>query len=406
MFVFYYNILFDFRLISSTDDTSDIKELTFSDYKYGDKLKVLVQERKVSYESDSETESEVRKNSIKHYLSASHQNDTFKSSSSPCNDEVHCSSDKEVEKLTSSYFLSESQKIYQNLVNEMQMQVKNVENENFYDLQYDADDNYMEHVNANNLKDNTNISSEDLEKYMLEKSVDTEPENNMSAEKDEVQYTQEIFLTQQYNQLGTLYKNSNKTELEDIKPDKLSREYEILSSDSEEEPLKSSLVTSKESGDKQIRNVIQKNEIEITSENTSTDNCNIETKNKLDNQEMNEPKNHDVLLNNGQSCKTDAVEASNDIDVSTKSKGSVRKKAVNYNKEKLLATMRAIDDNENIEFLNQDYNKHNIMSRKHITENLFRGLPTHAKKKQEIIKDIFETDGIRNEPTSSCSKLH
>lgn len=82
------------------------------------------------------------------------------------------------------------------------------------------------------------------------------------------------------------------------------------------------------------------------------------------------------------------------------------KKKVNYNKEKLLATMKAIDNNENIEFLNQGFKNHNVVSRMQITQNLYRGVPTHSKPKRDIIKDIFEDNHIENKVRGTCSKSH
>ncbi|XP_012522267.1 putative leucine-rich repeat-containing protein DDB_G0290503 [Monomorium pharaonis] len=81
------------------------------------------------------------------------------------------------------------------------------------------------------------------------------------------------------------------------------------------------------------------------------------------------------------------------------------KKKINYNKEKLLATMKAIDDNENIEFLSQGFKNHNV-SRMQIMENLHRGLPAHSKPKRDIIRDIFEDNHIESKVRSTCSKSH
>ncbi|XP_076247144.1 uncharacterized protein LOC143187078 [Calliopsis andreniformis] len=375
------------RLISSADDTSDSKELTFSNCKCRDKLKVLVQEREDSYKSDSEAESEVRKDSID-YLSTNYQNDNLSPSST--NNEVHYNSDKEIQKLTASCFVNESQKIYKNLISDMQVQIKNVESDDFYSLQYDH--THIEQVDTDHLKNDTNISSEDSQKSSYIKQGN----DDIDIEKNKVQDAP---------LLETSIKTSDSKKLRDIELEKLSQEYEIHYNDSNNKALTNSLITLKELNNEQKINLIHTNETELMDKNISTSNSNIE--NKLNNQEINEElENVDHLLNNGQSCETDSIEASNDIDINAKDGGNTKKKVINYNKEKLLATMRAIDDNENIEFLNQDYSKHNIASRKQITENLFRGLPTHAKKKQDIIKDIFETSGIRNEAAGSCNKLH
>lgn len=82
-----------------------------------------------------------------------------------------------------------------------------------------------------------------------------------------------------------------------------------------------------------------------------------------------------------------------------------KKKIINYNKDKLLATMKAIDDNENIEFVSQGFRNHNV-NRMQIMENLHRGLPAHAKPKRDIIRDIFEDNHIESKVRGTCSKSH
>ncbi|XP_043491345.1 GATA zinc finger domain-containing protein 14-like [Polistes fuscatus] len=58
-----------------------------------------------------------------------------------------------------------------------------------------------------------------------------------------------------------------------------------------------------------------------------------------------------------------------------------KSKSINYNKEKLLATMKAIDNNEHIDFfIDRHFPKRNSLTRFQITENLFRGLPAHSKE--------------------------
>ncbi|XP_015112470.1 myosin-J heavy chain [Diachasma alloeum] len=76
-----------------------------------------------------------------------------------------------------------------------------------------------------------------------------------------------------------------------------------------------------------------------------------------------------------------------------------------FNKERLLAAMKAIDDNENIEFIsNQKTNQRgNSSVRSQVTENLYRGLPTHARKRDDIIKDIFSDAKVDNKLRSGCT---
>ncbi|XP_015606142.1 lebercilin [Cephus cinctus] len=81
--------------------------------------------------------------------------------------------------------------------------------------------------------------------------------------------------------------------------------------------------------------------------------------------------------------------------------------SLSYNKEKLLAAMKAIDDNENIEFLdNQKSRRSSISNRSQITENLYRGLPSHAKKKDDLMKEIFGDVKVESKMRNGCSKLH
>ena len=60
-----------------------------------------------------------------------------------------------------------------------------------------------------------------------------------------------------------------------------------------------------------------------------------------------------------------------------------------FDKAKLLAAMKAIDDNENIEFIDQKARRNSASNRLQITENLYRGVPTHSKKKNDIMKELF-----------------
>ncbi|XP_014214303.1 uncharacterized protein LOC106643609 [Copidosoma floridanum] len=68
--------------------------------------------------------------------------------------------------------------------------------------------------------------------------------------------------------------------------------------------------------------------------------------------------------------------------------------ARSFDKAKLLAAMKAIDDNENVEFFQQKPRKsNNAAARLQVTENLYRGIPTHSKKKSDIMKELFSESG-------------
>ncbi|XP_058809274.1 paramyosin isoform X2 [Phymastichus coffea] len=66
-----------------------------------------------------------------------------------------------------------------------------------------------------------------------------------------------------------------------------------------------------------------------------------------------------------------------------------------FDKAKLLAAMKAIDDNDNVEFIDQKPRKNSASNRLRITENLYRGLPTH-KKKSELMKELFSNANLDN----------
>jgi len=140
-----------------------------------------------------------------------------------------------------------------------------------------------------------------------------------------------------------------------------------------------------------VPSVIPHSDEEISDKND----VNIETQNKLNITDV------DVLSSNVHVSQT---EQSNSEMTEVK-QASDKKKVINYNKEKLLATMKAIDDNENIEFVSQKFRNHNV-NRMQIMENLHRGLPAHSKPKRDIIRDIFEDNPIENKVRSTCSKSH
>ncbi|XP_068967350.1 putative leucine-rich repeat-containing protein DDB_G0290503 isoform X2 [Bombus flavifrons] len=371
------------RLISSADDTSDSKD---SDCKYRNKLRVLVRERKNSYVSDSEIESEIRKQSIEHYLTVNHQNDTLKLISSVYDNQAHYDSDKETEKFTSSKnILNESQNVYQSLIDEMHIKTKNVENENIY-AQYDIHTEYR--------------NSENIENYMFEQAPSKIQEfNNVSMKKDD--FKNESSLQTYFKDEHDVSFKTNNIEPVDIES-KISHMNETLFNGTQKRSSTQDLLNSPQNLNKVTINKVDTTEVGILSENMLLQNYSLETKNKLN---KNEFQNVDMISHNVQSHDNNSV---HDIltDVSTMSESNIKTKMTDYNKEKLLASMKAIDNNENIEFLNQDYEKNNVTRRKQMIENVFPDLPPHMKKKQEIIKDIFDNDVIKNESTDNCNKLH
>lgn len=131
-------------------------------------------------------------------------------------------------------------------------------------------------------------------------------------------------------------------------------------------------------------------------EETSNKNDIIEIQNKLNALEDEALPNNVPQNEQGNGAKNEVAELK---------QASDKKKIINYNKEKLLATIKAIDDNENIEFLSQGFRNHNV-TRMQIMENLHRGLPAHSKPKRDIIRDIFEDNHIESKVRGTCSKSH
>ncbi|XP_076281707.1 uncharacterized protein LOC143209652 isoform X1 [Lasioglossum baleicum] len=376
------------RLRSSRDEVAGLKELLLSNSKYGNKLDVLAMEKDDSYKVDFEADTGGRKGSIGYYLSSNRSNGALKLVVAPDDNRVRYNSDQESEKLTISHFLNESQKMYQNLISEMGSQAGNVENENLSDSQNNI------HIDSE-LVDDTSYSidkfSEDLQELIVEEPTFKEEatEGNIAhvyEREDELQDTvlMQMALDRDNDKIKTLFTS-----------DSISHVSEISSNEPQDRLLAPNSCIALINTDKQQTSRVTYEE--------DTDDCNVETRNKINKQEVNEEiKDTDISLSNTRSSKSDSfLDVIHKINVNNINENDAKVKTISYNKEKLLATMKAIDDNENIEYLNQDYEKDKVTSRKQITENLFRGVPTHMKKKQDIIKDIFNTDGLKNEPAGS-----
>ncbi|XP_046820726.1 putative leucine-rich repeat-containing protein DDB_G0290503 isoform X1 [Vespa crabro] len=122
--------------------------------------------------------------------------------------------------------------------------------------------------------------------------------------------------------------------------------------------------------------------------------------------EFTEDLNNDVITTLQMNKKKKSLSNSHTANNSGKSYNNTNKsdhkavnksKSINYNKEKLLATMKAIDNNEDIDFfIDQHFPKRNSLTRFQITENLFRGLPAHSKKNYSIINDVFDNGNMDN----------
>lgn len=79
---------------------------------------------------------------------------------------------------------------------------------------------------------------------------------------------------------------------------------------------------------------------------------------------------------------------------------TVNENSKQFDKAKLLAAMKAIDDNENIEFVDQKTRRNSGANRLQITQNLYRGIPTHSKKKNDIMKELFADTKIDNKSSN------
>lgn len=354
------------RLINDASDTIHLKELTFSEHT--NKLKV--QNRKSSYKSDSEIDTELQE-AVKHDFATNISNN-----------QICYNSDEEVEKfVTSKSLLNGSQNIDQNLIYEMQIQTKNV----------CAPYNTTENVEKYIFKP---IQKQDCSDINISQSEFTTESLAQTLESKDEQWNQDAASSITYDELESI----------DIQP-KMSHINENRVKDLQRTFIGNPLNVLKNL-DKKDMDKIEISEMETINRNILNDNCDVETRNKLNKQEPHtEPRNVETLLNDVKSHDTDSIHDTS-VDVDTTSKISIKLKPTNYIKEQLLASMKAIDDNENFEFLSQDNKKHDIRHKKQITDNLFQDIPTHMKKKQDIIRDIFDTDAIKNESIGSCNKLH
>lgn len=236
-------------------------------------------------------------------------------------------------------------------------------------------------------------------------SIDIEKEDYIK-EKDEIHFEDKpVYANTSYNKV---YCDTN-NESEEMKNLSSPKRREAKKSLQEEESTANS-DESNCSANLQLEEEYLKPRIEETpsvihqsnEETLNKNNFDIKTKNKL-NASL-EAENVNTLSNNVQSHQTEQTNSTKAEQIDNKQIND-KKKVINYDKEKLLATMKAIDDNENIEYVNQGFKNHNT-TRMQITENLYRGLPTHSKPKRDIIKDIFEDNHIEHKVRSTCSKSH
>lgn len=203
-----------------------------------------------------------------------------------------------------------------------------------------------------------------------------------------------------YHDTGNSYEEmKNLPSLEEKKVEGLQQANEkesINRSDGSNQPMHNLEKEYLRSKENEMPSMIYRSDEETSNKND----VNIETQNKL-NASLEDV---DALSNNVPVSQTEQGNGAKS-EVTEIKQTSDKKKIINYSKEKLLATMKAIDDNENIEFLSQGLRNHN-MNRMQIMENLHRGLPAHSKPKRDIIRDIFEDNHIESKVRGTCSKSH
>ena len=136
----------------------------------------------------------------------------------------------------------------------------------------------------------------------------------------------------------------------------------------------------------------------------------LETKNQteklLNNNKQNSKQIKESEINmkddksSGKSIHDDAKESNSKSKIEQKTTSESSFDKATFDKAKLLAAMKAIDDNENIEYVEQKSRRNSSANRLQITENLYRGIPTHSKKKSDIMKELFADAKLDNNKSS------
>ncbi|KAL6267578.1 hypothetical protein P5V15_000652 [Pogonomyrmex californicus] len=405
------------RLINSTDDTSDTlddvmkktsihysdeeeeeelnihltKDLTFQKHKYKSKSKVLQYHRNNDfYDSGSDVESEEKINTNGD-SSVEYKNNNF-----------HTSLSKYKEQFSKSNNVSHPQYDILEITEQSIGKLKDTQVQRLSDNTLDDVEISQQSLNSSKIWMDKRQFSETNGRDEFS-SVDIENEDYTKEEGTNYLENRPIYTD---ISSGKVYHNTNV--YEEIK-NLPSPERKEVEEDLQACKNKSTINRSKND---QFEHNLEKEHLKLdadempkmrhSDEKISNENdFNIEMKNKI-----NTSLEDDDILSNNVHISSQAKQ-NNDakIEVTDVKQASDKKKIINFNKEKLLATMKAIDDNENIEFLSQGFKNHN-MNRIQITENLHRGLPAHSKPKRDIIRDIFEDNRIESKVRGTCSKSH
>lgn len=451
------------RLISSTDDTSDTlddmikrvniesneekeelgicpaRNLTFQKHKYKSKPKILHHRNKDLYDSDSEADSEKGINTNRGYSFTEYKTNNFptdlskyekKQFNKSFNDNVYPgykTPENNERSVIGELKNGELQRISGNTSD-------NIHIDKIEESQQSTDTNNLsleeQHFLENTMVNNTFTDikkeghmKEEKTEYLENKSVysdilhdkiyhDTFKQNNAcnemksspSLKRTENQYNSQLIHEKHdvISKIGLLHsKEAEYTTIERSKVALNKDKYMVSHSDGSNNSMQNLINECHMPKAEEISSRVRHSDKSIILDENDS---NIETKNILNASLEAKPVNtsynnehvpHQTEVANGTKTETTDTKQIND-----------KKRVINYNKEKLLATMKAIDNNENIEFLNHSFKNHNVVNRMQITENLFRGLPTHSKSKRDIIKDIFEDDHIENKSRGTCSKSH
>lgn len=411
-------LLFCYRLINSTDDTSDTldditkkaeysdeeveeelntrltKDLTFRKHKYKSKSEILHHRNNDLYDSGSDVDPEENTNadSFVEYKDNGFQTNLSKYakeqfSKTLMNDVTYSQyntldvAEQSVGKLKETQL----QRISDNIPNDIEnLEVSQSSNKKWLDKRQLLENNEIN-------DSSTNIKKEDY----------TEEEETKYLEDEPVYITANISHDKIYHDTDNAYE-----EMRD-----LSEEKKVEKDSQQACEMDLSTVNRSDRSDQPMHNLEKEylrpetdempSMIHRSDEETSNKNDvqNIEIQNKL-----NASEDIDALSNKVPISQTEQSNGAKNERTEMK-QASEKKKIINYNKEKLLATMKAIDDNENIEFLSQGFRNHNV-NRMQIMENLHRGLPAHSKPKRDIIRDMFEDNHIESKVRGTCSKSH
>jgi hypothetical protein len=415
-----------YRLLSSTDETSDTlddiikttnihysdeeeeelnthltKDLTFQKHKYKSKLKSHHKDKEL-YDSSSDIESEEKIDTNKN-SSTQHKINSFQANLSK--DQFN----KSFNSIHPKHGILELRE--QSIIEKL----KDVE------LQKTSD-NDLEAIPTENIEtsqQHSNVKKIWLEEHHLLKNnkmvnsfvQDIKKEDYTN---EEVKYSKNKVIDTSYDKIYDTFKQNNACEEMKILPN-LPEKKEI--EDNSKQACEKESLTNQANENNHLAYNLRKDYPKIKieeipsiithdGETLNKSNFNIETKNKLNvSSEIEDMKMNSILSNNVYASQIEQINETKGETTKIKQTDD-KKKLINYNKEKLLATMKAIDDNENIEFLNQGFKNHSMMNRMQITENLYRGLPTHSKPKRDIIKDIFDNNHIDNKIRGTCSKSH